>query len=110
MGTWTAKQNKLFEDALAMYDKDTPDRWQNLARAVGGGKTVDEVKLHYQKLVEDIDGIESGKVPLPKYKSYGNNAKDKKMMDGQEQRSVQLKYSETSLFGWQAEVSEAAVK
>ncbi|KAI3464955.1 hypothetical protein Pfo_021618 [Paulownia fortunei] len=86
--TWTAKQNKLFEDALAIYDKDTPDRWLNLARAVGG-KTVEEVKCHYQKLVEDIDHIESGKVPLPKYRSYGDSGKEKKIMDDQEQR---LKY------------------
>ncbi|PIM98212.1 hypothetical protein CDL12_28783 [Handroanthus impetiginosus] len=63
--TWTAKQNKLFENALAVYDKETPDRWENVARAVGGGKTVDEVKCHYQKLVQDIHRIESGKGPLP---------------------------------------------
>ncbi|KAL3840304.1 hypothetical protein ACJIZ3_024895 [Penstemon smallii] len=59
--TWTAKQNKLFENALAIYDKDTPDRWQNLAKAVGG-KTVEEVKCHYEKLVEDIKHIERGEV------------------------------------------------
>ncbi|KAL0360674.1 UNVERIFIED_CONTAM: Transcription factor RADIALIS [Sesamum radiatum] len=88
--TWTAKQNKRFEDALAMYDKDTPDRWQNLARAVGG-KTVEEVKSHYQKLVEDIDHIESGKVPLPDYRPYGEAAKEKKIMDDQEQRLRSLK-------------------
>ncbi|PIN15244.1 hypothetical protein CDL12_12120 [Handroanthus impetiginosus] len=73
--TWTAKQNKAFEDALATYDKDKPDWWQNLARAVGG-KTVEEVKSHYQKLVEDINHIESGKVPVPNYKSYGDTAND----------------------------------
>ncbi|MBA0577014.1 hypothetical protein Golob_023922 [Gossypium lobatum] len=56
---WTPKQNKLFENALAIYDKDTPDRWHKLARAVGG-KTVEEVKLHYQNLVDDIKQIESG--------------------------------------------------
>nr|GMD03364.1 protein RADIALIS-like 3 [Ipomoea batatas]GME06126.1 protein RADIALIS-like 3 [Ipomoea batatas]GME19067.1 protein RADIALIS-like 3 [Ipomoea batatas]GME19068.1 protein RADIALIS-like 3 [Ipomoea batatas] len=63
---WTAKQNKRFENALAVYDKDTPDRWRNLARAVGG-KTEEEVKRHYEMLVEDINHIESGKVPLPNY-------------------------------------------
>ncbi|KAJ8572263.1 hypothetical protein K7X08_008774 [Anisodus acutangulus] len=26
-GTWTAKQNKAFEKALAVYDMDTPDQW-----------------------------------------------------------------------------------
>ncbi|GMI96802.1 RADIALIS-LIKE SANT/MYB 3, RAD-like 6 [Hibiscus trionum] len=65
--SWTAKQNKLFENALAIYDKDTPDLWQKLASAVGD-KTVEEVKLHYENLVEDIKQIESGNVPLPPYR------------------------------------------
>ncbi|KAH0466582.1 hypothetical protein IEQ34_003820 [Dendrobium chrysotoxum] len=68
--TWTQKQNKLFERALAVYDKDTPDRWQNVARAVGG-KTAEEVKLHYELLVEDLKHIESGHFPVPNYKSSG---------------------------------------
>ncbi|CAA2998992.1 RADIALIS-like 1 [Olea europaea subsp. europaea] len=66
--TWTAKENKEFEKALAMYDRDTPDRWANVARAVGG-KTPEEVKRHYEILVEDVKYIESGQVPLPNYKT-----------------------------------------
>ncbi|KAK7264290.1 hypothetical protein RJT34_31897 [Clitoria ternatea] len=69
--TWTPKQNKLFEKALAKYDKDTPDRWQNVAKAVGG-KSVDEVKRHYEILLEDLRHIESGRVPIPNYKSTGS--------------------------------------
>ncbi|XP_078148913.1 RAD-like 3 isoform X2 [Carex rostrata] len=57
--TWTAKQNKLFERALAVYDKDTPDRWQNVARLVGG-KSAEEVKRHYEQLLDDLKQIESG--------------------------------------------------
>jgi len=64
---WTTKQNKKFENALAIYDKDSPDRWQNLARAVGG-KTVEEVKRHYEMLVDDLKQIEEGRVPLPNYR------------------------------------------
>ncbi|KAI3500052.1 hypothetical protein L2E82_18431 [Cichorium intybus] len=65
--SWTAKQNKLFETALAVYDRDTPDRWQNIARAVGG-KSVEEVKRHYEVLLKDLRHIESGYVPSPNYR------------------------------------------
>ncbi|XP_022144326.1 protein RADIALIS-like 6 isoform X2 [Momordica charantia] len=70
---WSSKQNKLFENALTVYDKESPERWQNLARAVGG-KTAEEVKTHYDMLVEDVHNIESGRVPLPNYntKQYSN--------------------------------------
>ncbi|KAK3017158.1 hypothetical protein RJ639_007833 [Escallonia herrerae] len=66
--SWTPKQNKLFEKALALYDKDTPDRWHNIARAVGG-KSAEEVKRHYELLIEDLRHIESGNVPFPNYSS-----------------------------------------
>ncbi|XP_074295206.1 protein RADIALIS-like 1 [Silene latifolia] len=61
--SWTTKQNKLFEKALAQFDKDTQDRWQKVARVVG--KTPEEVKRHYEILVEDVKQIESGQVPYP---------------------------------------------
>ncbi|XP_068637348.1 protein RADIALIS-like 3 [Aristolochia californica] len=70
--SWTPKQNKLFEKALAVYDKDTPDRWQNVARAVGG-KSAEEVKRHYEILIEDVKYIESGQVPFPNYSSTGGS-------------------------------------
>ncbi|KAJ4716518.1 Protein RADIALIS-like [Melia azedarach] len=69
-GSWTAEQNKAFESALAVFDKDTPDRWHNVAKAVEG-KTAEEVKRHYELLVEDIKHIESGHVPFPKYRTPG---------------------------------------
>ncbi|ONK82126.1 uncharacterized protein A4U43_C01F36380 [Asparagus officinalis] len=64
---WTAKQNKLFEKALAVYDQDSPNRWENVARAVGG-KTREEVKRHFELLEEDIKQIESGRIPFPNYR------------------------------------------
>ncbi|KAK2989593.1 hypothetical protein RJ640_027367 [Escallonia rubra] len=69
-GSWTAKQNKAFERALAVHDKDTPDRWHNVAKAVGG-KTAEEVKRHYDILLEDIKNIENDLVPFPY--TYGTN-------------------------------------
>ncbi|CAN1344245.1 Protein RADIALIS-like 3 [Linum perenne] len=68
--SWTPKQNKLFEKALALYDQDTPDRWQNVARAVG--KSADEVKSHYELLINDVRAIEAGRVPYPNYRHGGS--------------------------------------
>ncbi|KAK8643048.1 hypothetical protein V6N13_012364 [Hibiscus sabdariffa] len=70
---WTPKQNKLFEKALAVYDKDTPDRWEKVAAAVGD-KSPEEVRRHYEILVTDVSYIESGQIPIPKYKSTGNSS------------------------------------
>ncbi|CAM0953578.1 unnamed protein product [Alopecurus aequalis] len=66
---WTPKQNKLFEQALAVYDRDTPDSWHNVARAVGGGKSADDVRRYYDLLVHDIARIEARNVPFPAYRS-----------------------------------------
>ena len=77
-GSWSAKENKAFERALAVYDKDTPDRWNNVAKAVGGGKTPEEVKRHYDLLVEDVKHIESGRVPFPNYRNTATYDEDKR--------------------------------
>ncbi|KAI6688839.1 hypothetical protein NL676_025667 [Syzygium grande] len=66
--SWTREQNKKFEEALALYDENTPDRWQRVARAVGDGKSVEEVRRHYEALVRDLVRIESGQIPLPNYR------------------------------------------
>ncbi|EEF50877.1 DNA binding protein, putative [Ricinus communis] len=84
-GSWTAQQNKAFERALAVYDKDTPDRWANVARAVGG-KTPEEVKRHYDLLVEDVKYIESGQVPFPNYRTTGTRGN----MDDHERSCITL--------------------
>lgn len=76
MRSWSAAENKTFEMALAVFDKDTPDRWVNVARAVGG-RTPEEVKRHYEILVEDVKYIQSGKVPYPNYINTGGAANNK---------------------------------
>nr|GMC54963.1 protein RADIALIS-like 3 [Ipomoea batatas]GMC54965.1 protein RADIALIS-like 3 [Ipomoea batatas]GMD26174.1 protein RADIALIS-like 3 [Ipomoea batatas] len=89
--TWTSKQNKLFENALVTYDKDTPDRWRNLARAVGGKTTEEEVKRQYAMLVEDVNHIETGNIPLPNYDAHaGGTAKGYAFM--QQQAQDRMKY------------------
>jgi len=64
---WTRGEDKMFERALAVYDTDTPDRWHNVARYMGGTKSVEEVRRHYQLLVRDVAQIESGGVPFHWY-------------------------------------------
>jgi hypothetical protein len=64
---WTKPQQKLFERALAVYDTDTPDGWHNVARYMGGGTSVEEVRRAYQRLVVDVARIESGGVPFHWY-------------------------------------------
>lgn len=69
--SWTPRQNKLFEQALALYDRETPDRWQNVANVVG--RSVEDVKRHYEILKEDIRRIERGQVAFP-YRTSNSNS------------------------------------
>lgn len=63
---WTLEENKLFENALALYDKDTPNRWMKVAKMIPT-KTIGDVMKHYRDLVEDVSVIESGLIPFPIY-------------------------------------------
>ncbi|XP_058747597.1 transcription factor SRM1-like [Vicia villosa] len=67
-GEWSKEQDMAFENALANYPEDAVDRWAKIA-AVVAGKTSEEVKRHYEVLVEDVSLIESGYVALPGYDS-----------------------------------------
>lgn len=66
--SWTAEQDKLFEKALAQYDQDTPTRWENVAAMVVG-KDAEEVRIHYDLLLQDVTAIEAGRISLPSYNS-----------------------------------------
>jgi hypothetical protein len=61
VAAWTQRQNKQFECALAVYDRDTPQRWHDVARYMGGAKSADEVRRHFERLVADVAQIESGR-------------------------------------------------
>ncbi|KAF8112444.1 hypothetical protein N665_0064s0075 [Sinapis alba] len=78
--SWTSKQNEMFERALANYDRDATDRWKNVAKAVGN-KSTEEVKRHYDILVEDLINIEQDLVPLPKYKTVDDGSKSTDITD-----------------------------
>ncbi|XP_042956439.1 transcription factor DIVARICATA isoform X2 [Carya illinoinensis] len=63
---WTPAENKMFENALAVYDKESPDRWPKVAAMIPG-KTVSDVMRQYEELVADINNIEAGLVTIPGY-------------------------------------------
>lgn len=63
---WTKEENKKFERALAIFDKDTPDRWTRVAEMIPG-KTVYDVIKQYKELEDDVSDIEAGRVPIPGY-------------------------------------------
>lgn len=69
---WTPEENKRFENALALFDKDTPDRWYNVAAMIPG-KTVNDVMNQYRELVDDVSDIEAGLIPIPGYGSSSSN-------------------------------------
>lgn len=63
---WSREQDKAFENALASYPEEDVDRWEKIAADVPG-KSLEEIKYHYEILVDDVGRIESGCVPLPCY-------------------------------------------
>ncbi|XP_023007554.1 transcription factor DIVARICATA-like [Cucurbita maxima] len=63
---WTVAENKMFENALAIYDTDTPDRWQKVASMIPGKKVGDVIR-QYKELEADVSSIEAGLVPIPGY-------------------------------------------
>ncbi|KAG6767934.1 hypothetical protein POTOM_026825 [Populus tomentosa] len=83
---WSEQKNKLFENALAIYDKDSPDRWRNIARFVGE-TTEEEVKKQYEILLDDIKRIESDQVPLPNYKNHEESIKENSIMSNEGDRN-----------------------
>lgn len=70
---WTWEENKIFEMALipncieTMNSSKQFEFWEEIAGQVHG-KTVDDVKHHFELLLEDINNIDLGLVDLPDYR------------------------------------------
>ena len=69
---WTSEENKLFENALAVHDKDTPDRWHRVAEMIPG-KTVVDVIRQYKELEVDVSNIEASLILVPGYNSIATS-------------------------------------
>ncbi|KAG8389787.1 hypothetical protein BUALT_Bualt01G0014800 [Buddleja alternifolia] len=70
------EEDKAFENALALHSNDAA-MWYKIALAVPG-KTLEDLKLHYEALLDDVAAIESDKVPLPCYPTNVGVRKRKK--------------------------------
>lgn len=69
---WSREQDKKFEKAIATYPEDSSDRWEKIAAQVPG-KSVEDIKDHYQLLVDDVNQIESGFIQVPCYNSSSDD-------------------------------------
>ena len=47
---WSAKEEAALKAAAAKLGQETPNRWERIAQAVGGGKTKDACKKHFKEL------------------------------------------------------------
>lgn len=70
---WAWEEEKAFENAVAIHCETCSDWLEKVAFAVPG-KTLEEVKTHYEILVEDVASIESGRVLLPNYASSSSSS------------------------------------
>ncbi|XXG71929.1 hypothetical protein AAC387_Pa07g1144 [Persea americana] len=61
---WTELENKLFDNALAMFSEGTRDRWEKVAKMVPG-KTPEGVEKHFKLLVKDVEHIEPHQISVP---------------------------------------------
>ena len=62
---WTPEENNNFEKCLTLdylYEMDENLRFQQISNLLGQSRTAQEVKLHFDRLVYDIDRIEGGQV------------------------------------------------
>ncbi|KAG5575348.1 hypothetical protein H5410_055482 [Solanum commersonii] len=66
----TKEEDKIFENTLAI-NEDNNNLLEEMAKALLG-KLMDDIKDHYNILIEDTNAIESGYVPLPNYPEMQN--------------------------------------
>ncbi|KAL3624043.1 hypothetical protein CASFOL_032859 [Castilleja foliolosa] len=70
-GKWSREEDKAFENGIAMHWSDNSDeqqKWSQIGCMVPS-KSIEELKHHYQLLLQDVAAIEAGTVPLPNYTS-----------------------------------------
>ncbi|KAK6925223.1 SANT/Myb domain [Dillenia turbinata] len=67
VGVWTREEEQAFENGIGLsWTEGSEEHWNKIASLVPN-KTLEELKQHYQVLLEDVNAIEAGHVPLPNY-------------------------------------------
>ena len=62
---WSIDENTTFENALVQHLEMPEDqKWNEIAKGLPG-KSALELRMHFDRLLRDIDYIENGQVPLP---------------------------------------------
>lgn len=81
---WNREEDRAFESAIAMHwTGDSKEQWDKIASMVPS-KSIDELKQHYEVLVQDVEAIEAGLVPLPNYggEEASSSTKDHQSFSG----------------------------
>ena len=65
------EEEKAFENAIAIHwstdqDEESEEQWEKMASMVPS-KSMEELKRHYQMLLDDITAIEDGRIPVPNF-------------------------------------------
>ncbi|KAI4319193.1 hypothetical protein MLD38_032823 [Melastoma candidum] len=69
MSEWSREEDKAFEDAIALHwVEDSKEVWDKISSLLPT-RSPQEIKRHYQVLVDDVTAIEAGHVELPDYAS-----------------------------------------
>uniref|UniRef100_A0A7N1A1X2 Uncharacterized protein n=1 Tax=Kalanchoe fedtschenkoi TaxID=63787 RepID=A0A7N1A1X2_KALFE len=68
--SWSRDEDRAFEDAIATHWvenlEDSDEHWEKIAAALPT-KSIHQLKHHYRLLVEDVNDIDAGIIPLPEY-------------------------------------------
>ncbi|KAF3684133.1 putative fasciclin-like arabinogalactan protein 12-like [Capsicum annuum] len=83
---WTKEEDKIFEITLAIYFKDN-----NLLRRMEDelpGKSGDDIINYYNILLEDVEAIDSGRVPIPNYPELQSISNQNSEADVERQRGA----------------------
>ncbi|PIN09892.1 Zuotin [Handroanthus impetiginosus] len=92
---WTYEENKVFENCLAEINPASPDFFEKVAAKIPL-KSIQQIKNHYQALLEDVEMIESGNFPMPDYSNQDSVDENEKENDQMETKKYEGSPSEVT--------------